>query len=64
MSFITHFLKLCGVKMKDLKSFNISQRELENFCDGLKGNVGIQQQEKVFNSKKIKENLGHLKSLK
>ena len=39
VSFITHFLKLCGVKMKDFKSFNISQRELENFCHGLKGNL-------------------------
>ena len=39
VSFITHFLMLCGVKMKDFKSFNISQRELENFCHGLKGNL-------------------------
>ena len=39
VSFITHFLKLCGVKIKDFTSFNISQRELENFCPGLKGNL-------------------------
>ena len=25
--------------MKGFKSFNISQRELENFCHGLKGNL-------------------------
>ena len=39
VSFITQFLKLCGVKMKGFKSFNISKRELENFCHGLKGNL-------------------------
>ena len=27
VSFITHFLKLCGVKMKDFKSFNIYLKE-------------------------------------
>ena len=56
--------------MKDLKSFNISQRELENFCHGLKGNLEeqyvrfwkdqIQQQEnqgKRRTFKKFKTNL-------
>ena len=70
VSFITHFLKSCGVKMKDFKSFNISQRELENFCHGLKGNLEeqyvrfwkdqIQQQEnqgKLRTFKKFKTNL-------
>ena len=56
--------------MKDFKSFNISQRDLENFCHGLKGNLEeqyvrswkdqIQQQEnqgKLRKFKKFKTNL-------
>ena len=67
VSFITHFLKLCGVKMKDFKSFNKSQRELENFCHGLKGNLEEQYVrfwKDQIQQQKIKENLEHLKSLK
>ena len=70
LSFITHFLKLCDVKMKDFKSFNISRRELVNFCHSLKGNLKeqyvrfwkdqIQQQKnqgKLRTFKKFKTNL-------
>ena len=67
VSFITHLFKVCGVKMNDFKSFNISQRDLENFCHSLKGNLEEQYVAfgKIrFNNMKIKENSGHLKSLK
>ena len=70
VSFITHLLKVSGVKMNDFGSFNISQRDLENFCHGLKANlveqyVGfwkdqVQQHEnqgKLRKFKKFKTNL-------
>ena len=31
MPYITHFLRVCDVKMNDFKSFKISQRELKIF---------------------------------
>ena len=39
ISFITHLLNLCGLKMNNFKSFTIFQRDVENFCHSLKGNL-------------------------
>ena len=39
VSFITHLLNLCGLKMNNFKSFTISQRDVEHFCHSLKGNL-------------------------